>query len=405
MRDCAGCNNPLARSEYSKNQWAKGSGISKCKTCVSGSEAATGDVAGGAAAATSGGRGGQTATNGSRTGTAAPKPACANCNKSDGDLKLCTGCRHVHYCGRDCQLAHRKAHKKRCKELEMECLMQRMTESLPHGVLPEPEAHLRGAAAVGNRQPSSTPSKFLDLDLVPFDLWRRGVALVNEGDMDGAAWNFLLGLFMDFGLDGNQMTPAINAIAGCDENDPVAMALSITTWQSQNRHRLTKERHLGFIEDVCKRLESDASSGASATSTAMSSIDQVNRNAFAVGAAKLFHARILARYHYCTNPFDAHNRTFKAAHQKSADIINTAKTNFDPDRWLTLQYELGYSSFDTGNIRKAKQWLQMVVKSLKKEQTERGAVLSGHWLDTRASAEQKLQMVPMMEQAKRMGRL
>jgi hypothetical protein len=285
----------------------------------------------------------------------------------------------------------------------MERLMLRMTESLPRGVMPEPEAHLRGPAAVGNRQPSSTPSKFLDLDLVPFDLWQRGVALVNEGDMDEAAWNFLLGLFMDFGLDGNQMTPVIKAIAGCDENDPVAMALSITTWQSQNRHRLTKERHLGFIEDVRKRLESDASSGASATSTAISSIDQVKRNAFAVGAAKLFHARILARYHCCTNPFDAHNRTFKAAYQKSADIINTARTNFDPDRWLTLQYELGYSSLDTGNIRKAKQWLQMVVKSLKKEQTESGAVLNGHWLDTRASAEQKLQMVPMMEQAKRMG--
>lgn len=37
MRNCAGCSNPLARSEYSRNQWAKGSGISKCKACISGS--------------------------------------------------------------------------------------------------------------------------------------------------------------------------------------------------------------------------------------------------------------------------------------------------------------------------------------------------------------------------------
>jgi len=284
-------------------------------------------------------------------------------------------------------------------------LTERMAESLPRGVLPKPEARLRGAAAVGNRQPSSTPSKFLDLDLVPSNLWRRGVALVDKGDMEEAAWNFLLGLFMDFGLDGNAMSPVIEAIAGCEANGPVAMALSITTWQNQNQHRLTKERHLGFIEDVCKRLESNASSGASATSTTASSIDQVNRSAFAVGAAKLFRARILGRYHWVTNPLDAHSRTFKAAHQKSADIINTAKTNIDPDRWLTLQYELGYSSWDTSNVRKAKQWLQMVVKSLKKEQRERGAVLNDHWLDTRASAEQKLQMIPMMEQAKRMGRL
>jgi len=118
MRDCAGCHNPLARSEYSKNQWAKGSGISKCKTCVSGSEASTGDIGGAGSVG-----GGQTAASASaeQPQGSAPTPVCANCNKSGDDLKLCTGCRYVHYCGRDCQLAHRKAHKKRCKEMERWC--------------------------------------------------------------------------------------------------------------------------------------------------------------------------------------------------------------------------------------------------------------------------------------------
>ena len=388
MRECAGCNNPLARSEYSKNQWVKGSGVSKCKACVSGEAGQTASASAGATAA------------------AAPKQqVCANCGTTGDGLKLCTGCRHVYYCGRDCQLAHRKVHKKQCKAMEQERLVERLAESLPFGVQPKPEARLRGPAKVGNQQPSSTPSKFLDLDLLPLDLWKRGVSMIGEGDMKEAAWNFLLGLYMDFSLDGNPMTPVIKAIDGCDDNDPVAMALSITTWQSQNRYHFTRERHLGFVEETCKRLESTASADASATSPAISSIDEVNRNALAVGAAKLFHARILARHYMVRNPFDAHNRAFKAAYQKSADIINTAKTNIDPDRWLTLQYELGYSSFDTANLRKAKQWLTTVIKSLKKEQRERGAILNDHWLDTRASAEQKLQMVPMMEQAKRSGML
>ncbi|EJK44625.1 hypothetical protein THAOC_36821, partial [Thalassiosira oceanica] len=45
--------------------------------------------------------------------------ACANCGKHGNDtikLKKCTACRLVKYCGVDCQRAHRKQHKKACKQ-------------------------------------------------------------------------------------------------------------------------------------------------------------------------------------------------------------------------------------------------------------------------------------------------
>jgi len=45
--------------------------------------------------------------------------ACANCGKLGGDtvkLKDCKACRLVKYCGVDCQRAHRKQHKKACKQ-------------------------------------------------------------------------------------------------------------------------------------------------------------------------------------------------------------------------------------------------------------------------------------------------
>ena len=45
--------------------------------------------------------------------------ACANCGKHGSDtvkLKNCTACRLVKYCGVDCQKAHRKQHKKACKQ-------------------------------------------------------------------------------------------------------------------------------------------------------------------------------------------------------------------------------------------------------------------------------------------------
>ncbi|EJK75446.1 hypothetical protein THAOC_02829, partial [Thalassiosira oceanica] len=44
---------------------------------------------------------------------------CANCGKTGSDavkLKNCTACRLVKYCGVDCQRAHRKKHKKACKQ-------------------------------------------------------------------------------------------------------------------------------------------------------------------------------------------------------------------------------------------------------------------------------------------------
>ncbi|EJK60907.1 hypothetical protein THAOC_18674 [Thalassiosira oceanica] len=45
--------------------------------------------------------------------------ACANCGKLGSDavkLKDCTACRLVKYCGVDCQKAHRKLHRKACKQ-------------------------------------------------------------------------------------------------------------------------------------------------------------------------------------------------------------------------------------------------------------------------------------------------
>ncbi|EJK53487.1 hypothetical protein THAOC_27074, partial [Thalassiosira oceanica] len=51
-----------------------------------------------------------------------PADVCANCGKGnsggEGGVKLkdCTACRLVKYCGVDCQRAHRKLHKKACKQ-------------------------------------------------------------------------------------------------------------------------------------------------------------------------------------------------------------------------------------------------------------------------------------------------
>ena len=41
--------------------------------------------------------------------------SCASCGKQSDALKTCTACKSVKYCGRECQTAHRKHHRKACK--------------------------------------------------------------------------------------------------------------------------------------------------------------------------------------------------------------------------------------------------------------------------------------------------
>lgn len=54
---------------------------------------------------------------------------CAACGQVADSIKLCTGCRLVHYCGRECQLAHRKSHKKLCSEEQKRRLKNEVAES------------------------------------------------------------------------------------------------------------------------------------------------------------------------------------------------------------------------------------------------------------------------------------
>ena len=64
--------------------------------------------------------------------TDGPAGVCANCGKScdseGGPIKLkdCTACRLVKYCGVDCQKAHRKQHKKACKQRAEELKDERL---------------------------------------------------------------------------------------------------------------------------------------------------------------------------------------------------------------------------------------------------------------------------------------
>ena len=68
---------------------------------------------------------------------------CAACGKEGDDLKVCTACHMVKYCNRDCQISHRKQHKKACKKRAAELYDEKLfkevePEECPICFLPMP---------------------------------------------------------------------------------------------------------------------------------------------------------------------------------------------------------------------------------------------------------------------------
>ena len=57
---------------------------------------------------------------------------CASCGKEDnGSLRVCTACKMVKYCNRECQIAHRSQHKKACKKRAAELYDEKLFKEPP----------------------------------------------------------------------------------------------------------------------------------------------------------------------------------------------------------------------------------------------------------------------------------
>jgi len=107
-------------------------------------------------AAAAGGGGGPPAQRRSpkKGGRGEPAMVCANCGEPAS--AICTACKSVRYCNRECQLAHRKAHKAECKRRE-----QNLKAAARSGRVKKqkdaPSDNLLEAAMAGRRQTQTPP--------------------------------------------------------------------------------------------------------------------------------------------------------------------------------------------------------------------------------------------------------
>jgi hypothetical protein len=131
------------------------------------------------------------------------------------------------------------------------------------------------------------------------------------------------------------------------------------------------------------------------------SLADVNRVEFGVAMCAIFQARVIARCFTVRSAEQAQSPAYKQAFEDAAGLITTAKMNLDPHRWLTFQYELGYSNLDIGAAQEAKTWFETFIQAL--DTLERTSKVTKHWKKMRKQAREKLKLVPKLEMHQQKG--
>lgn len=306
---------------------------------------------------------------------------CHHCRKLCEDPMRCTGCKAALYCSRTCQVAAWKAgHKKECQQAKEERKEQKKEKKV-----------LEAKIEAVNKLPP------FDAKLEPHALWAKAKKLSQQpGKAEDAVFYFCVALFLDFSLDANNLEPAKAAVEACKEPDhPLPLALGIIT-------HMKKYAPLEHAHDKCvKALEYLRRCGDDEFDTS-ETLEEINRIQFGFALSQIFTARTMGRCYSVTSREQAESEEHRRAFMDILKLLNDAKTNLSPSRWLTMQFELGYSYLDVGAANEASHWLETFVNDLAKVERD-GGKLSKHWLQMRKKARMKLQMAQLMVTSMRRG--
>jgi tetratricopeptide (TPR) repeat protein len=307
---------------------------------------------------------------------------CHHCRQLCSSPKVCSACKVALYCSKECQKAAWKAgHKQNCKQ---ESEDRKETKK-------EKKVEAKKREATKKLPPFDATSD-------PYVLWAKAKKCRQPMD---AVFYYTLALFLDFSLDAQDFAPVRAAIAKCTKADhPLVLALDTLPQVNQLRGPSTLEhadsnRHkalASFLPDSC--LESNEN------------IDDIDRVFFGIGMCHIFQARMMGRVYAVNSNAQAQDPEVLGAFDDIAKLIdNAAKLFMDNDRWLTLQFELGYSNFDVGATDEAQRWLDTFIENLNKVEKNNGNKLSKHWKKYRKTARQKAQLIPLIRRSNDLGRM
>jgi hypothetical protein len=238
----------------------------------------------------------------------------------------------------------------------------------------------------------------LDATLDPQQLWATADKLAREeANAEEAVFLYLVALFMDNSLDAQDKQHARWALAAYNEKSPMAVALGIAiNIDLSNRRKTCSEAH----DDIMTILTSSSFSGVDERRTA--SFEKINRFQFGLAMYYIFSGRIAGRCLAVNSIEEANSRTYKEAYESIVTPFSTAKTFLDPSRWLTFQYELGYSNSDVVATDEAKRWFKLFFSGLDNTERKNGT-LNRHWATMKSHAETRYSMISILEMAAQNG--
>lgn len=241
----------------------------------------------------------------------------------------------------------------------------------------------------------------LDATLEPYALWAKAKKLSQEtGKAEDAVFYFAVALFLDFSLDAQNMQPAKAAVDSCEPDHPLALALGMITHMDKTNPlphiESNHDKAIDYLKRHCRAADELPKWDTS------ESLDQVERVQFGMALCAVFRARIMARCFAVSSMEQAQSEAHKRAFDVIWKLIDGAKIQLPTERWLTIQFELGYSNLDVGAANEAKHWLQTFIDNLATLERANGK-LTKHWNQMRKKARNKLQMASMVQSAQRSG--
>lgn len=253
---------------------------------------------------------------------------CSHCRQPAEKLLRCAACESAAYCSKRCQKRDwNSGHKKECaaKKLQMQQRLEKRIQSK------QTRLQIRELPPV-------------DGDLDPEELWQFGADHA-DAQPDESAWCFLVSIFMDFSKTGRDVTPVKRAVQNCASGSKVAIALE----------PFAKKDSTTLPQAALQQAHQALHSTLPLHHCVPRTLADQDRDSFAAGCATLFWARFLSQ---------AGNATLDQQMVEEACRLTSevASAFVDPHRYLTMQFELGYSHRDLGAWAESLRWFRSVQK-------------------------------------------
>ena len=216
------------------------------------------------------------------------------------------------------------------------------------------------------RMPDAEP---LDAHLSTVELWEEAKSAMDAGQHDAAAWLMLITMFLDFTYaSGLNLHPPIRTVlAGCSNDNPAAIVLAPVLKE-------TSDVHIDKWSKALKKLDRmPETKGAWLSSTPLSGgwfSGGENDLAFARACALLLDAR----YKYQIGQLLMQHEPKKTLRYftKAHESVKRATKILQPERYLTLLFELSYSNRNTGGTAEAERWSEKFHAAMPSK-------LNAHW--------------------------